>query len=131
MVFLAVSLEGGCVKTRTIAASGIALGVLLIVVGCLFVGNIYPIASFTATPSSGKTPLVVSFDASASSDPDGTIETYYWDFGHGQTPSFTAATTTHTFTVQSDSEVFRVVLTVTDNLGAEDQAVKDITVNPL
>lgn len=117
-------------KKRTIAASGIALGVLLIVVGCIFVGNIRPIASFTATPLSGTTPLVVSFDATASSDADGTIVTYYWDFGHGQTPSFTAATTTHTFTVQSESDVFRVVLTVTDNLGAEDQAVRDITVIP-
>ncbi|MCK5247687.1 PKD domain-containing protein [Candidatus Bipolaricaulota bacterium] len=117
-------------KKRTIAAAGIALGVLLIVVGCIFVGNIHPIASFTATPSSGTTPLVVSFDATASSDADGTIATFYWDFGDGQTASFTVATTAHQFTVQSVSDVFRVVLTVTDNLGADDQAIKDITVNP-
>ena len=129
-MFLAVLLKGGCVNKRTIAAFGIALGVLLVVVGCIFVGNIRPIASFTATPVSGSSPLVVSFNATSSSDADGTIATYYWDFGHDQTPSFTAATTTHTFTVQSVSDVFRVVLTVTDNLGAEDQAVQDITVNP-
>lgn len=117
-------------KKRTIVASGIAVGVLLIVAGCVFVGNIHPIASFTATPLSGTSPLTVSFDATASSDADGTIASYYWDFGHGQTPSFTAATTTYVFTVQSESDVFRVVLTVTDDLGAEDQAVQDITVNP-
>ena len=117
-------------KMRTLAASGIALGVLLLVAGCIFVGNIHPVASFTATPSSGTTPLIVSFDATASSDADGTIETYYWDFGDGQTPSFTAAVTARQFTVQSVSQVFRVVLTVTDNLGAEDQAVVDVTVNP-
>jgi len=116
---------------RTLAACGIALGVLLLVAGCIFVGNIHPVASFTATPSSGTTPLTVSFDATASSDADGTIETYYWDFGVGQTPSFTAAVTARLFTVQSVSQVFRVVLTVTDNLGAEDQAVVDVTVNPL
>jgi len=120
------------VKKRTIAASGIALGVLLIVVGCIFIGNIHPIASFTATPTSGITALDVELDASASSDPDGTIATYHWDFGDGQSASLTVGTAfTHQFTVQSVSDVFRVVLTVTDNLGADDQAVKDITVNPL
>lgn len=115
---------------RTIAASGIALGMLLIVVGCVFVGNIHPIASFTATPTNGPTPLDVAFNAEGSSDPDGTIETYNWDFGDGQTPSFGIAIVSHEFTVQSESRVFRVMLTVTDNLGATDQAVVDITVNP-
>ncbi len=117
---------------RTIAASGIALGVMLVVAGCLFVGNIHPIAIFTVDKTSGNTPLDVDFDASDSSDPDGTIVTYYWDFGDGQTDSLTVDTVfTHTFTnVQSGSQVYRVVLTVTDNLGAEDEMFKDITVNP-
>ena len=119
-------------KKKTIAASGIAFGVLFIVAGCIFVGNIHPVASFTATPLSGTSGVIVSFDATASSDADGTIETYYWDFGDGQTPSFIVSTLfTHTFiNVQSESRVFRVVLTVTDNLGADDQAVVDITVAP-
>ena len=117
---------------RTIAAFGIAVGVLFMVVGCIFFWYIHPIASFTADPTSGVTALVVELDASASSDPDGTIATYYWDFGDGQTASKTVGTVfTHTFTnTQSDSQVFRVVLTVTDNLGADDEAVEDITVNP-
>ncbi|MFC2083296.1 PKD domain-containing protein [Candidatus Bipolaricaulota bacterium] len=115
---------------RSLAASGIALALLLVVVGCVYIGNIDPIASFTATPEGGTTPLDVDFDASASSDADGTIENYAWDFGDGQTASHTIAVATHQFTVQSFSEVFRVVLTVTDNLGAEDQAVVDITVDP-
>ncbi len=118
-------------KKRTIVASGIALGVLVIMVGCIFVGNIHPIAIFTATPTSGPTPLGVDFDASDSSDADGTIVTYYWDFGNGQTASKTVGTVfSHQFTVQTNSDVFRVVLTVTDNLGAEDEMFKDITVNP-
>ena len=116
---------------RTIVAFGIALGMLLIMVGCIFLGNIHPAAVFTADPTSGTTPLDVDLDASGSSDADGTIATYYWDFGDGQTASLTVGTVfTHQFTVQSHSVVFRVVLTVTDNLGAEDQAVEDITVNP-
>ena len=32
-----------------------------------------PTASFTADPASGKAPLTVSFDATASNDADGTI----------------------------------------------------------
>jgi hexosaminidase len=123
--------KGGCVNKRTIGAAGIALGVLLLVVGCIYVGNIHPVASFTVTAKSGNTPLDVDFDPANSSDADGTIETYYWDFGDGQTASSTLAqVVSNVFTVQSVSVVFRVVLTVTDNLGAEDQAVVDITVAP-
>lgn len=117
-------------KKRSFAAAGIALSLLLVVAGCIFIGNIHPIARFTATPTDGGTPLVVSFDATTSSDADGAIETYDWDFGDGQTASLTVATTAHQFTVQSVSEVFRVVLTVTDNDGDDDQAVVDITVDP-
>ena len=130
MFLLVVSLKGGCVNKRTIAAFGIAVGVLFMVAGCIFFGNIHPIAIFTADPTSGPTPLDVELDARDSSDADGTIVTYYWDFGDGQTASKTVDTVfSHVFTVQSHSVVYRVVLTVTDNLGAEDQAVKDITVN--
>ena len=115
---------------KTIAAVGVALSMMLIVVGCIYVGNVRPIASFTATPTNGVTPLTVNFDASASSDADGAIAAYAWDFGDGQTESFTIATVAHQFTVQSFSEVFRVVLTVTDGGGATDQAIADITVDP-
>jgi PKD repeat protein len=125
-----VSMKGGPVNKRTFAACGIAVGVLLLAAACVYVGNIQPVAIFTATPTSGNSKLDVDFDASASYDPDGSITTYAWDFGDGQTASHTIATTSHQFEVQSDSEVFRVVLTVTDNVGAQDQAFKDITVNP-
>jgi PKD repeat protein len=118
------------VNKRTVAAAGIALGMMAILAGCIYIGNLPPMAAFTATPMVGTTPLDVDFDASDSSDADGTIASYAWDFGDGQTGSFTIATVSHQFTVQSVSEVFRVVLTVTDDAGADDQAVVDITVNP-
>jgi PKD repeat protein len=111
-------------------ATGLAL--ILVIAGCRFLGNLSPIASFTATPSSGNSVLSVNFDAAASSDPDGTIAEYYWDFGDGQTASQTLlAILAHSYTnVQTDSKVFTAILTVIDNLGAEDSACKNITVNP-
>ena len=119
-------------KKRIVWGLCAALALILVITGCRFLGNLNPIASFTATPSHGASPLTVTFDASDSSDPDGTIADYYWDFGDGQTASKTLPTAfTHDYTnVQSDSEVFTAILTVTDDLGAEDTAVKNITVDP-
>ena len=118
-------------KMRTLAVTGIALGMLLTVAGCIYIGNIDPVASVTAVPTTGTTPLTVDFDASASVDTDGTIAGYAWDFGDGQTALSSAiSVASHQFTVQTDSEVFRVLLTVTDNEGASDQTTVDITVNP-
>ncbi|MBT4917781.1 PKD domain-containing protein [Candidatus Peregrinibacteria bacterium] len=44
------------------------------------VGNQQLSASFKADPQSGEAPLEVTFDASESIDPDGTISRYEWDF---------------------------------------------------
>ena len=53
--------------------------------------NVPPVASFT----SSCTDLTCSFNASASSDSDGTISGYAWDFGDGTTG--TGVTTIHTY----------------------------------
>ena len=42
-----------------------------------------PVAVLTATPESGTAPLEVEFSSAGSSDPDGTITGYSWDFGDG------------------------------------------------
>ncbi len=47
------------------------------------------------SPRSGKAPLQVSFDGRASSDPDGTIVSYNWDFGDGATAA--GAVVSHTY----------------------------------
>nr|AGF93479.1 secreted protein containing PKD domain protein [uncultured organism] len=86
--------------------------------------NETPTASFTADPTSGEAPLDVSFEASGSSDPDGSISSYEWDFGDGETGS--GETTTHTFDNAGD---YTVELTVTDNDGAEDSATETISVS--
>lgn len=103
---------------------------LLALASCIYVMNLDPVASLTALPVLGATPLHVTLDATASHDPDGTIASYLWTFGDGQTSSENAFPFAHDFTVQSESETFTIVLVVTDNQGATDTAVRNVTVNP-
>jgi PKD repeat protein len=80
--------------------------------------NQVPIARLAASPLSGTAPLTVSFDASASSDPDpgDSIASYTFDFGDGGAPvTQPNAMTSHTYTTTG---IFRAMLTVTDNNGA-------------
>jgi len=78
-----------------------------------------PVAAFTSS-SAG---LVASFDASGSSDPDGSISSYAWDFGDGT--SGTGVTTSHTYAAAGD---FTVTLTVTDNATATSSLSHTVTV---
>ena len=92
--------------------------------GVLVTGNAAPMASFDASPSSGVAPLDVDFDASGSSDPDGSIVSYDWDFGDGTTGS--GETTSHRYTAEGS---FTVTLTVVDDQGATATATDDIVVS--
>ncbi|MDX2283207.1 MAG: PKD domain-containing protein [Bacteroidia bacterium] len=87
--------------------------------------NLSPVAAFTATPASGTAPLTVSFNAAASNDPDGSIQTYAWSFGDGSTGS--GVTESHTY---NSAGSFTVTLTVTDDDGATDTETATVTVNP-
>ena len=71
-----------------------------------------PAAAFSATAAPAD--QASSFDASGSSDPDGTVASYHWDFGDGTTQTTTNATTTHTYTTPN---AYTVTLTVTDDAG--------------
>jgi glucose/arabinose dehydrogenase len=74
-----------------------------------------PTASMTATPTSGPTPLTVSFNGSASSDPDGDPLTYEWSFGDGSpNETTTGPTTSHTYTTAGARTA---TLTVRDGRG--------------
>ena len=75
--------------------------------------NLPPTANATATPPSGPPPLPVNFDASASTDPDGNIVAYKWNFGDGS--SATGKTASHTYAAAAS---YTATLTVTDNRGA-------------
>jgi PKD repeat protein len=76
-------------------------------------GNEVPVPSFTHTPVGGAAPLTVSFNASATTDPDGTIASYSWNFGDGSTG--TGVTTSHTYATAGS---YTPTLTVIDNDGA-------------
>jgi PKD repeat protein len=82
------------------------------------VANVAPTASFTATTSQ----LDAAFSASGSSDPDGTIESYDWNFGDGSTG--TGATPTHTYATGGN---YTVTLTVTDDDGDTGQVSHSVT----
>src|SRR5262249_21345332 len=91
--------------------------VTLFVIPTSGVANQPPTARISASPTSGETPLAVAFSGSGSSDPDGTITSYAWNFGDGTTG--TGATTNHTY---SAAGTFTAVLTVTDNGNATSTA---------
>ncbi|WP_329519542.1 LamG-like jellyroll fold domain-containing protein [Spirillospora sp. NBC_01491] len=77
-----------------------------------------PVAAFTAACEQ----LVCAFDGSGSADPDGTIASYAWDFGDGQTG--TGAKPSHTYAAAGDHTV---KLKVTDADGATDEVTHTVT----
>ena len=85
--------------------------------------NMPPNAVISSSTNQGFVPLAVSFDAAASSDPDGTINNYSWNFGDGATAS--GILVNHVFT---QAAVYTITLDVTDNMGASSQASYNITV---
>jgi serine protease len=85
--------------------------------------NLAPDAAFTATPAEGDAPLEVAFDASTSSDPDGSPVAFRWDFGDGGSGEGIAIR--HVYDRAGD---FQARLTVTDDDGASDAAVSTISV---
>jgi len=66
----------------------------------------------------------IAFNGSASSDPDGTIVSYAWDFGDGG--SSTVVNPTHAYLAAG---VYTVTLTVTDNDGAIHSDIAEVTVS--
>lgn len=83
-----------------------------------------PVASASASPTSGIAPLLVNFSSSGSSSPDGGKLTYRWDFGDGGTS--TKANPSYTYRNPGN---YTAKLTVTDRLNSGATATVAITVN--
>ena len=105
-VYPAVLSAGQVANHHSIGATGRAI-------------NVPPTAAFSSTTAG----LTASFDASTSSDSDGTVATYAWVFGDGTTGS--GATTSHLYTAGG---TFPVTLTVTDDDGATAEHTATVTV---
>ncbi|ESP86882.1 PKD domain-containing protein [Candidatus Halobonum tyrrellensis] len=86
--------------------------------------NEAPSASFTVSPDAPEAGQSVSFDASASSDADGSVASYAWNFGDGD--SATGATPAHTFDSAGE---YTVELTVTDDDGGTATATRTVSVS--
>lgn len=108
---------------KSVSTTLVSLCLLGCLAGCLN-QNIRPVESFTATPSFGPAPLLVTFDASASDDPDGVIASYRWELEPGATGS--GQTTQHTF---PSAGTYTSSLTVTDDGGATDTTARTIVVS--
>jgi serine protease AprX len=88
--------------------------------------NAAPVASLSATPASGQAPLTVSLDASASTDADGTIAQYRWDFDGDS--HVDAVTTSPTVTRVYDAGVHRPRITVVDDRGLASASAGDVEI---
>ncbi len=107
---------------RAVSAFVLCAAIALLT-GCFLLPNDPPTASFAATPSEGSAPLSVSFDASESYDPDGTVSSYRWSFGDGT--SGAGMFVTH---VYAAAGTYTAQLTVEDRRQATDTASEQILV---
>lgn len=112
------------VLIAVVAALGAALGFGGLVESCQ-PANKAPLARFSFSPKEPKVGDPVTFDGSASKDPDGKIISYLWDFGDGETAQEIIAT--HAFRKEGE---YDVTLQVTDNRGANSQLTKTVRVLP-
>lgn len=84
-----------------------------------------PVASFTYTPKTPRAGDTVTFDASMSHDPDGTIVSWAWDFGDGTTSA--GEIVEHAF---AEAGIYTATLIVTDDFGLNDTSTAEVTVSP-
>jgi glucose/arabinose dehydrogenase len=89
-------------------------------------GNQPPTARISAHPTAGLVPLSVTFDGSASTDPEVGPLTYSWDLnGDGVFGDATGPTATRTYHLK---RIIKASLRVTDDQGATDTKAVTITV---
>ena len=92
--------------------------------GVVLVGDSTVNQDPTARISGSCTDLTCSLSGSTSTDPDGTIVSYAWDFGDGATATG-ASPGAHTYDV---ADTYTVTLKVTDNQGGTHTTTRSVTV---
>ncbi|MCK4250892.1 right-handed parallel beta-helix repeat-containing protein [candidate division WOR-3 bacterium] len=92
------------------------------------VENQPPVPSFSYSPENPVVNQTMTFDASNSTDIDGTIISYEWDFGDGNITNTADEIITHSYSLADD---YIVNLTVTDDGGLTNSTSKTVTVNPV
>lgn len=102
------------VKNLVVTTRGLPTSSVSIRVKELSVANQNPIAEFIFNSQSYTEPSLVSFSALTSSDPDGSIVSYIWNFGDGQQAA--GALVDH---IYENAGSYTVSLTVSDNRGAQ------------
>ena len=109
---------------RGATATALLVPLLLWLGGC-WLFNVAPVAAFTVRATIIEVGESLAFSAILSSDEDGIIAKFEWDFGDGG--SATGESVTHTYSAVGQ---YTVVLRVTDDREATSTAQKVITVNP-
>src|SRR6266540_4360956 len=85
--------------------------------------NVAPTARFTFSPTAPNVGTTITFDGTSSSDTDGTVTAYAWNYGDGSTGI--GGTASHAYT-QAGS--YTVTLVVTDNGGSTGTATATVVV---
>ena len=109
-----------CVVSNA-AGTAISNEALLTVTGG---GNNQPPVAEANGPYSGATGGRIVFSSAGSTDPDGTIVAYSWNFGDG-TPSSSQPNPRHSYAAPG---IYTVTLTVTDNKSVTDMDTAQVTV---
>ncbi|MEA3514581.1 MAG: PKD domain-containing protein [Nanoarchaeota archaeon] len=99
-----------------------AMGTAYVIIRVTADSNIAPTVVITANPTTGNTPLDVTFTSTVTDE--GEIVSYLWNFGDGY--GSTEANTTHTYTTAG---IYTATLVVTDDEGATGTACVEIIVN--
>ena len=125
-----VNVFGNFSRRKAIMRSVLLMLLVFVMVACekqeppTPASNASPLAAFTLSPENGQSPLAVTVDGGGSSDPDGSLNTFVWNWGD-ESADNSGKTVSHTYAKTGD---YIVTLTVTDNEGASSSSTKSVSV---